>query len=293
MVDSRLAGRLDKRPFEQQSPSRGMIRAILTRAWNDPTPLRRLIGVCARRLGLLSYKTTADLFLAHRAHYAYCALKAAELASRLGVERISVVELGVGRGAGLANLEHHASEVEKATGIRIDVYGFDLGSGLPPHSDVRDLPHFWKQGFYRMDESAVRAGLSKAELILGDVSRTIPNFLSAIENTAPIGFVAFDLDFYSSTMAALAIFEAASRTRLPRVFIYFDDIVLDEIALVTEHVGELAAIRNFNDGHDALKIGQAVFLKRKPLCTFAEQIYVLHDFGHPQYTHFIAHPAPQ
>ena len=66
-----------------------MLRGLISQAWNSPAPVRRALGVCARRLGLLDYKTTVDLFLAHRAHYAYCTLKAAELAARLKVPRIS------------------------------------------------------------------------------------------------------------------------------------------------------------------------------------------------------------
>ena len=137
-----------------------------------------------------------------------------------------------------------------------------------------------------MDETSLRSRLSRAKLFLGDVKRTIPDFLRS-GTFAPIGFISFDLDFYSSTMDGFAICEGPSETHLPRVFAYFDDIVLNDVALVNEHVGELAAIRQFNDAHPTLKIGQARYLRGKPLCTFAEQIYVLHDFNHPQYKTFI------
>jgi hypothetical protein len=268
-----------------------MVKALLNQAWNSPAPMRRALGVCARRLGMLSYRATVDLFLAHRAHYAYCTLKAAELAVRLHVPRISVIELGVGRGDGLVNLEQHAAEVERATGIAIEVYGFDLGSGLPEKGDVRDLPYYWTRGLYRMDEASLRSKLSTAKLVIGNVKQTIPEFLEK-GRFAPIGFISFDLDLYSSTLDGFSICEGRNESRLPRVFAYFDDIVLNEIALVNEHVGELAAIREFNDTHAVLKIGQALFLRGKPLCTFAEQIYVLHDFNHPQYQKFIEQSNP-
>jgi hypothetical protein len=266
-----------------------MLRGLFNQAWNSPAPVRRALGVCARRIGLLSYRTTVNLFLAQRAHYAYCTLKAAELAARLNIPRITIVELGVGQGDGLVNLEQQAQEVERMTGIGIEVYGFDLGCGLPGTSNIRDLPYYWTRGLYRMDEKSLRSRLSRAKLFLGDVKKTIPDFLRS-EGFAPIGFISFDLDFYSSTMDAFAICEGPSATRLPRVFVYFDDIVLNEIALVNEHVGELAAIRDFNDTHATLKIGQARYLRNKPLCTFADQIYVLHDFNHAQYKTYIEQP---
>ena len=56
----------------------------------------------------------------------------------------------------------------------------------------------WGEGFYQMDVGKrLRAKLKEARLILGDVEETIPSFLPAIKH--PIGFVAFDLDYYSST----------------------------------------------------------------------------------------------
>jgi hypothetical protein len=61
----------------------------------------------------------------HRPHYAYGVFSAADLAKRLGLKGITVIELGVAGGSGLVALEEIASAVGGAAGIQIDVVGFD------------------------------------------------------------------------------------------------------------------------------------------------------------------------
>jgi hypothetical protein len=221
--------------------------------------------------------------------YAYGVYNAAVLAQRLGIAAISVIELGVAGGRGLIEMERIAEEVGRRVGVRIEVYGFDSGAGMPPPIDYRDLPHVWGEGFYHMDQDALRARLRSAELVLGDVANTIPEFL-ARASLAPIGFVAFDLDYYSSTKAAFALFEGAATTRLPRVYCYFDDITGPEFACMNPYVGELAAISEFNAAHATRKISQLLNLRleRPKPSRWNEQIYVFHDFEHPRYTTNIA-----
>jgi hypothetical protein len=60
----------------------------------------------------------------------------------------------------------------------------------------------------------------------------------------PVGFVAFDLDYYSSTTVAFRVFE---KEHLPRVHCYFDDTIWPESAYHNEYIGELCAIREFNE----------------------------------------------
>ena len=80
---------------------------------------------------------------------------------------------------------------------------------MPKPVDYRDLPHVWGEGFYVMNEDALRARLKNAKLVLGPVEETVPQtFRSGA--VPPVGFVAFDLDYYSSTKAAFQIFEGAS-----------------------------------------------------------------------------------
>jgi hypothetical protein len=58
-------------------------------------------------------------------------LYAADQARREGHTVIAVIEFGVAEGRGLLALEAHAAAVERVTGIRIHVYGFDSGGGMP------------------------------------------------------------------------------------------------------------------------------------------------------------------
>jgi len=219
-----------------------------------------------------------------RPHYAYGVFWAALTARRLGTPRISVMEFGVAGGRGLLALESLAAEVESATGVGIDVYGFDTGEGMPRPQDYRDLPHIWNQGFYKMDVAKLRARLTRAQLVLGDVAQTTTEWLRG-EKRAPIGFIAFDLDYYSSTKAAFGIFGADHRQYLPRVYCYFDDVSSNDLGCMNEYVGELLAIREFNDAHPLRKIAKVERLRvnRSRWESWQEKIFVLHDFEHPQY----------
>src|SRR3954468_22827689 len=77
------------------------------------------------------------------AHYAYGVYYAARSAASLGIPRIMAIEFGVAGGRGLVALEQASAEIERDTGIGIDVVGFDSGEGMPPAVDYRNLPHIW------------------------------------------------------------------------------------------------------------------------------------------------------
>jgi hypothetical protein len=156
-----------------------------------------------------------------RANYTWSVLHAASIALRTGRPRVGVAEFGVAGGNGLVALELAAAAVEDELGVGIDVYGFDTGSGLPPPRDHRDAPFIMDGGDFPMDLDLLRSRLSRAELVLGDVSETIPEFLAS--ERAPLGFISFDLDYYSSTRDALLIMRGEPGPLLPRVLCYFDD----------------------------------------------------------------------
>jgi hypothetical protein len=239
------------------------VRAFWHRFPVGPLPLRAQYGI------------------SRRPAYLYGVYRAAELAHQLKLPGISACEFGVAGGNGLVALERIAADVERLTHVPIDVYGFDLGSGMPAPCDYRDLPHVWGSGFYRMDESSLRARLSRASLIVGDVAKTVPMFRPRY----PLGFVAFDLDYYSSTKAALPIFDGPPQSKLPRVFCYFDDTIWPERACHSEYTGELCAIREFNAEHAKMKLCQPHLLTAtlpRP-AVWHHQIYVMHDFEHPLY----------
>ena len=45
--------------------------------------------------------------------------------------------------------------------IANDIYGFDLGTGLPKPKDYRALPYHWREGFFSMDEQNLRSKLKQ------------------------------------------------------------------------------------------------------------------------------------
>jgi hypothetical protein len=227
-----------------------------------------------------------------RPQYAWSVLAAARTARALGVERISVVELGVAGGNGLRCLEAAAEGAEPLLGIGIDVFGFDSGRGLPPPADPRDAPFALHAGEFRMDEARLRARLRRAELLLGPVGETIQTFLEL--RPSPIAFVAFDLDYYSSTMEALAILEADPAHVLPRVFCYFDDLLWYPW---TQFNGERAAIADFNARHERRKISPLHGLRYSlPSSEFKarwpELMHIAELFDHPLYGAPEGAPAP-
>ena len=217
-------------------------------------------------------------------HYAYGVYWAAVTAARLKIPRISVVEFGVAGGRGLVALENVSEQIEREVGVGIDVVGFDSGAGMPAATDYRDLPHIWGPGFYKMDADKLRARLTRAELILGDVGATTTEWMLR-PNRAPIGFVSFDLDYYSSTKAAFALFEGLSAAHLPRVMCYFDDVSALPLGCMNEYVGELLAMREFNESHPDRKVAkiQQLRVHRPRWEVWQDSMYAFHDFAHPAY----------
>lgn len=60
----------------------------------------------------------------------------------------------------------------------------------------------------------------------------------------------YDLDFYSSTIAALKMLEADEKYYLPGAFCYFDDTMCGtEVELHNDYTGERLAIEEFNQSH--------------------------------------------
>ncbi|PIR43019.1 hypothetical protein COV24_05195 [candidate division WWE3 bacterium CG10_big_fil_rev_8_21_14_0_10_32_10] len=223
-----------------------------------------------------------------RPYYAYGLYQAALQARGLGIKRISAYEFGVAAGHGLVIMEKLADQVATLTGVQIDVYGFDLEKGLPEPADYRDLPYIWQKGFYTMNSNVLRKKLKKStKLVLGNVSKTIPKFIK--KDIAPIGFIAFDVDYYTSTRDAFNIFEASDAKMLPRIFCYFDDIIGTDEEIISEYVGELLAIKEFNKKHNHKKISKinGMFHKRVIKSAWVDMVYVMHNFKHKKYNTYI------
>jgi hypothetical protein len=251
----------------------------------EPIPTRLLmLRAFDAVFDVLGYEAKVNLHSVPKAHYGYGLLHSARQAARLGLPRISALEFGVAGGNGLVALEDHAASVTRETGVEIAIYGFDSGAGLPPPVDYRDMPYVWEQGFYAMDVEKLKARLKRATLVIGDVRTTTRQF--GEENPPPIGFIAFDLDYYSSTMAAFEIFDIGDRFLLPRVFCYFDDVAGGATFCYNEFTGELLAINEFNATHAERKIARLAGLRYNfgsVPAQWHEKMYVAHHFTHPQY----------
>jgi hypothetical protein len=241
------------------------------------------------RLSLGPFEFRLALDALPRPWYGYGVYHAARLAERLRIPRIVVLEFGVAMGEGLVEMERMAGEVSRICPTQIQVVGFDTGIGMPEYSGYRDMPYLWRKGHYRMNVEAVRRRLKNAELVLGDVADTVPSFLSRLTGAA-IGFIAFDLDYYSSTRAALRIFEDPDDSYLPRVLCYFDDIVGGDEQLQSEDAGELLAIEEFNRSaaraHRIRPI-HGLASKRLLASSWAPQMLAYHRYDHGRYCDYI------
>lgn len=237
-------------------------------------PLRRIAQLAARLLPV-SVRQKDRWHAADRPHYLAGVLYAADQARREGIERISVIEFGVAEGGGLLALQAHAAAVESDSGVRVDVYGFDTGGGMPPGTgDYRDHPDVWQAGDYAMDVPALTAKLAqRTTLVLGQIRDTVARHAIG----APLGFIAIDVDFYSSCADALRILLRADLRRLRRVALYFDDM--------SDHynhrwAGELRAIDEFNAASASVKIDRwrGLWVGRAfPEAPWLDAMYLAHD----------------
>ena len=181
------------RRFVDAAASGGLTRIAVRRSL-------RLFG----QWGLVPFDLQVETGCLERPAHAYCLWHAADLARRLGYREISAIEFGVAGGVTFLILQRYAQAIEKATGVRIQLYGFDTGAGLPEIEGAADLPYWFRPAQYRMDVEALRRRLSGAELVLGNVRDTVPAFFSGGKRP-PLGAIFNDLDLYSSSCDALRI----------------------------------------------------------------------------------------
>ena len=225
-----------------------------------------------------------------RPNYAYGLWRASCEAQMLGFDQITAIEFGVASGNGLLALEHVAEVIKNQMNIAVNIYGFDTGEGMPEPIDFRDLPHIWQPGFFKMDIDLLMERIKSAKLVIANVKDTLVNF--KISPEAPIGFISFDLDFYSSTMSAFEIFKKNSDMRLPRVFLWMDDTIGDHWETHSKFAGELLAIEEYNSNNEYKKIAKINCLNAKLHNNpwWSDGIYVHHEFTH---SHYNTHVYPK
>lgn len=266
--------------------------STLTRLFRDPQPVRKIVRQVIQRAGIGSAKFQYDIGAIYRPNYAYLVYEAAQLASLLGHDRVSVIEFGVAGGVGLLALEQHAAWVERIFPVKIEIYGFDTGEGLPALQDYRDVMYHFQPGFYRMDKEVLEKRLTRAKLVFGNVAETAKTFFEKFD-PAPIGAVAHDFDFYSSTMDGLSLFDAPEKYLLPRIFCYFDDVLGEDVELYGDHTGERLAITDFNQSHPSQKLSPIYYLLAGAFQPWHYKMWALHNFSHARYNDFISQKNQQ
>lgn len=230
-----------------------------------------------------SYRAKIDYDLVVRQNNAYGILKASDFARSHNIRTVSLIEFGVASGAGLLNMARIAGNVTRATGVSFKLYGFDSGKGMPPARDYRDHPDLYQQGDFAMNQDALKKVLpANVELIIGEVSQTVPEFMSRLPAEEPIGYVVFDLDYYFSTRDALRILlDADPQKYLPIALIFLDDIALDSH---NSFGGELLAVSEFNAENKFRKIERHSFLENNRIfrkSRWIKQMFFLHVLDHP------------
>lgn len=233
-----------------------------------------------------SFRTKIEFDMIPRQPYAFALQKCADAALRYGLPGITVVEFGVAAGGGLLNLCYIAQKISQKTGVRFRIVGFDSGQGMPAPKDYRDHPDLYRKGDFPMFKESLKKSLPKnAELILGDVSATVPPFLATLSSDFPLGFVSLDLDYYSSTITALSILKSDDPSvYLPLSLVYVDDL---EDEHHNTRCGEQLAISEFNE-QNSLRVVE----RHKFLCSyrlFQRARWINHMF----YAHILDHPLRQ
>lgn len=257
---------------------KGRRNRVWTERFTEPLHLN-VISAFVALFGSFRAKVAHDLII--RQQFAFPILHAAEKARDAGLKRLTIAEFGVANGAGLLNMCAIASAVTKATGIQFDVVGFDTGKGMPPALDYRDHPEMFQESDFPMDVPRLTRALPPcARLMIGDVSGTIPEFLSALSPEAPLAFASLDVDYYSSAKRALEVFKGRAEQYTPSVLLYLDDTVIES---ANPWCGELLAVNEFNDENALRKIAPFPMLRARRLfknARWIEQIYLVHVLDH-------------
>ncbi len=266
-------------PFYRKLLERRVWERVFRERLSEPLHLN-ILSLFAAAVGSFQAKIAFDMVI--RQHNAFCLMQAARFAKRSGYDAYTAIEFGVANGAGLLNMAEIAAKVTKATDVKIELAGFDKGSGMPPPVDYRDHPDCYGTGDFPMqDYGRLRELLPEnSSLIIGDVAETIPPFLSALRPDAPIGYVVVDVDYYSSTIECLKIFAGTANLYLPESLIYLDDITYPQH---NPWQGEYLAINEFNAQNEMRKACPYNFLRASRLLKNApwiDQIFLMHILDH-------------
>jgi hypothetical protein len=225
-----------------------------------------------------------------RPGYSYGIYNAAIQAKSLGHSTMGILEFGVAQGNGIKVMQKICKEISKEINVNFAIYGFDGASGLPESHNLKDQIYFWRENMFSNNNknySNIENHITK--IIIGSVESTSVNFIE-VHKPPVIGFVAFDLDYYTSTKAAFSLFNKININNfLPRVECFMDDTASFNYLSASSHTGVLLAINEFNQQDSDIQILQKVGIgrSRKQLSGWFDACFVLHNFNHDKYNEFI------
>jgi hypothetical protein len=217
-----------------------------------------------------------------RPHYYALLYESFYEAKKLNYSEISVIEFGVAGGNGLLAIEKYCEKLSKKFKIDYQIFGFDFGGtaggGLMETKEPKDITYFWSKGDFKMNEEKLKKKIKKSNLIIGDINKTLDNFVE-LYKPPKISTIFFDLDYYTSTKNSFKIFDNDDKYFMPRVFCYFDDVH----APANNFTGVHAAINEFNLEKKKKIVkdyGSSLSFKYGP---FYEEVYLMHNFEHKDY----------
>ena len=231
-----------------------------------------------------NYEKQIEWDLILKQQHSYGIMKAAKLAKELKIDSMTVIEFGVANGTGLINIQSICKKITKLLDIKFNIYGFDNLVGLPKPEGFKDHPDLYQESDYPLqDIEKLKNRLNEnTKLIIGDVKDTVPEFKKNDFKNSPIGFVSFDLDYYSSTKNALDILNIESENLLPIIDIYFDDI---SDYKHNSKCGQYLAIDEFNKNQALRLLEQHKFLRKKRIfqrAKWIDHMYQLHVLDHKE-----------
>jgi len=225
-------------------------------------------------------------FKTFKPHYESILYEGCLEAKKLGIKKVSALELGVAGGNGMVSLEKYKKKIQKVLDIEIDIYGFDTGYGLPKTENVNeDLPFFWRSDLYKIDKEALEKKIN-SKIFFGDVKDTVDDFIKT--NKSKVSCIFFDLDLYTSTKNFVNQIPKLSDHLLPRVLCYFDDVYVPE-NYINQFNGVFKAIEEFNKSTEKFKLGYSVDHHKNFKFPLAKSsIYTLHSFENELYKKYIS-----
>jgi len=204
----------------------------------------------------------------------------------LKVEKLIIVEFGVASGAGLFNLARVASRLSEHYSVDYQVIGFDTGKGMPPPKDYRDHPEKYRLGDFPPLNLSEDKLPEKTKIYYGEIDQTLNLLENDLVDNAKIGFVSIDVDYYSSTVDCLKVFNTDERFLLPSTVVYLDDVNnIDH----NEYCGELLAVKEFNEINSHRKVTKMTQLRNWRIfknALWLDQMYFMHvldaDYRNPK-----------